>query len=222
MTKMQIIGGDKGGVGKTTAALSLAHTMLAEGRAIKMYDGDSVNPDFFGRTKSVGCQRFDVDSLAEWGSIIAETESSDVIINLPARGLEVFNNYADAMAEAAAELGTEIWYFHLMNPLFESVALLSSALERIDGYGGKVVAVRNNFFGDAQSFSLFNNSKVSAKCTLTLDLPRLADVVSQQFFNAKEGRSIDEVVESFKGLNKAIAKKWLRDCAATWQPVMSD
>jgi hypothetical protein len=211
-----IVGGDKGGVGKTTTALTL-HNHFASSQALKLFDGDMVNPDFHSRLKNSGCQRLNIDSLDAWGEALEAAAEADVtILNLPARGMELISEYGEALAETAVALDVGISYFHVMAPHKESMLLLAAALDRVAAFGGNVYAIRNNFFAEAAGFDVFNSSKLRSRCAGEMDLPVLAPSVANLAFSAKEGQSLAEIITSMSVLNRSIANHWLRRSDAAW------
>lgn len=211
-----IVGGDKGGVGKTTTALTLHHHFSAT-ESLVLFDGDMVNPDFHSRLKNHGCQRLNADSLDSWGKALEGAAGADVtILNLPARGMELFSEFGEALAETSAALGVEISYFHVMAPHKESVLLLAAALDRVAAFGGNGYAIRNNFFAEAAAFDLYNASKLRNRCTGEMDLPALAPSVANLVFSAKEGQSLAEIIGGMSALNRSIANHWLRRTNAAW------
>lgn len=215
-----IVGGDKGGVGKTTTALTLHNHFSIITKSIALLDGDMVNPDFHSCLKGQGCRRLNIDSVDAWGEALEAAAGAEVtILNLPARGMEVFEEFAEALAETAAALGVEISYFHVMAPHKESVLLLSAALDRVAAFGGKVYAVRNNFFAEAAGFDLYNSSKLRNRCAGEMDLPALAPSVANLVFSAKEGQSLAEIINGLSPLNRSIANHWLRRTDSSWERI---
>lgn len=216
--KILIVGGDKGGVGKTTTALTLHnHFSSCESLKLKLFDGDMVNPDFHSHLKSHSCQRLNIDSLDAWGEALEAAAGADVsVLNLPARGMEIFSEFGEALAETAVALDVEISYFHVMAPHKESVLLLAAALDRVAAFGGNVYAIRNNFFAEAAAFDLYNSSKLRNRCAGELDLPALAPSVANLVFSAKEGQSLAEIIGGMSALNRSIANHWLRRTDAAW------
>lgn len=214
--RFHIVGGDKGGVGKTTTALTL-HNHFSSCQSLKLFDGDMVNPDFYSRLKNHGCQRLNIDSLDAWGEALEAAAGAEVtILNLPARGMELIAEFGEAISETADALGVSISYFHVMAPHKESVLLLAAALERVATFGGNVYAIRNNFFAEAAAFDLYNSSKLRNSCAGEMDLPALAPSVANLVFSAKEGQSLAEIIAGLSVLNRSIANHWLRRANAAW------
>lgn len=216
--KLYVCGGDKGGVGKTCCAISLTESLLAAGQQPSLFDCDPVNPDFSSRYSDA--VRVDITSLESWGQILEAASTAPAVLNLPARGNQVFAEQGEAIAEAAAELGVQIVYLHVMNRQKDSLTLLAAAIERVGSFA-QVVAVRNLYFGDANKFSLFNASNTRKKCAAEVDLPELADHVADAIQTAKAGQSLQDAAANMKALDRAILNKWLRASSEVWAPLVA-
>lgn len=216
MAKLYVCGGDKGGVGKTCCAISLAESLISSGQQPVLFDGDPTNSDFNSRYSAA--TRVDITSLESWGQILEAASAAPAVLNLPARGNQVFAEHGESIAEAAAELGVEIMYLHVMNRQKDSLTLLAAAIERVGSFA-KVVAVRNLYFGDANKFALFNASNTRKKCAGELDLPELADHVADAIQTAKAGQSLQDTAAGMKALDRAILNKWLRASTEIWSPL---
>jgi hypothetical protein len=87
--------------------------------------------------------------------------------------------------------------FWPLNRQRDSISLLEDYLGFITC--GAVYPIRNNYFGDAEEFTLFdkrlNESKLlKSRITDTLDFPALADVIADDFYTG--GKTIPETMES--------------------------
>ena len=216
MGKLYLISGEKGGVGKSTACIHLVEALRAAGMPPAIFDGDPVNPDVVARYP--GAEVFDIASPQAWGEVLEAAGAGPVVINLPARGGEVLEGYSDAFKEAAGSLGVQVVYLHLMNRQKDSLMLLASAVERF-GNVASVYAVRNLYFGEQSKFTLFNNSKTRQKAG-EINLPELSDYVADAMQTAPKGQLPLETAETLKAFDKEILKKWIRQAAEVWAPVM--
>lgn len=217
MAKMFLISGEKGGVGKSTACIHLIEALRAAGMPPVIYDGDPVNPDVLARYHDA--LAFDIASPQAWGEVLEAAGAGPIVVNLPARGGEVLESYADAFKEAANALGVEVTYLHVMNRQKDSLMLLASAVERLGGVAS-VYAVRNLYFGEQSKFTLFNNSKTRQKVAGEINLPELADHVADAMQTAPKGQLPLETGEGLKIFDREILKKWLRQAGEVWAPVL--
>lgn len=216
--KIILTAGEKGGVGKSTACIHLVEALRAVGTQPTIFDGDPVNPDVAARYADA--KPLDIANPQSWSEVLEAASAGPVVVNLPARGGEVLESYADAFREAAASLGIEFVYLHVMNRQKDSLMLLANAVERFAGMAS-IFAVRNLYFGEQPKFALFNVSKTRQKLAGEINLPELADHVADLAQTAPAGKSLQEIGDGMKALDKAMLSTWLRAAPEVWAPVLS-
>lgn len=218
MNKVFLVSGEKGGVGKSTACIHLVEALRAVGTPANVFDGDPVNPDVCARYADA--KPLDISSPQAWGEALESAANGPVVVNLPARGGEVLEAHAAAFQEAASSLGVEFVYLHVMNRQKDSLMLLANALERFSGMAS-IFAVRNTYFGEQGKFTLYNGSKTRQKLAGEINLPELADHVADLAQTSPAGKSLQEISEGMKALDKAMLSAWLRAAPEVWAPVLS-
>lgn len=214
--KVFIFGGEKGGVGKTIACVSFIEAQHAASNDPLILDCDSTNPDIHSKYKTRGAQLMDPSSLQAWGDVLEQASSRDVVINLPARGLETLATNAEIIAETAVEQSVQLVYFHILNRQKESLFLLAEVIESIGGFAS-ITAVRNLYFGAADKFTFFNSSPARKKVSV-VDFPELQDWVADRVMTAAEGEGVASILPTLAALDRAALKRWLRATGEIWTP----
>ncbi len=159
MTPIHLIGGEKGGVGKSVVARLLAQYFIDNSRPFLGFDSDRSHGAllrfYSGYASPVLVDRYEsLDAIVE-----AATENPErrVLVDLAAQTQEPLTQWMDEsqLLEVAPELGLRIRYWHVMDSGRDSVDLLRRLFDR---YGARLqyVVVQNHLRGD--SFDIFNTS----------------------------------------------------------------
>jgi hypothetical protein len=201
------IGGGKGGVGKSMISLTLVQFLIdryGEEKTIHLIETDESNPDV-GRVYKgkipVATLILDENEKG-WivmAQLIEQSRDTLFVINSAARSNMGIRKNGRNFA-AVLESGKVPYNFVTFWPLNrqrDSISLLEDYLGFITC--GAVYPIRNNYFGDAEEFTLFdrrlNESKLlKSRITDTLDFPALADVIADDFYTG--GKTIPETMEN--------------------------
>ena len=151
MTNIHLIGGEKGGVGKSLVARLVAQYMIDHNMPFLGFDSDRSHGAllrFYGGYASPVL----IDSYESLDAIVeATTVNPDrrVLVDLAAQTQERLTQWMDdsQLLEVAPELGLHIRYWHVMDAGKDSVDLLKRLLDR---HGAKLnyVLVLNEIRGD--------------------------------------------------------------------------
>jgi hypothetical protein len=159
MANIHLIGGEKGGVGKSMVARVLAQYMIdknipfigfdtdrSHGSLIRFYD-DFASPILIDSYESL-------DTMVE---LAAENPDERILVDLAAQTHERLVKWMDeaGVLDALHDLGLSLTYWHVMDSGKDSVTLLKSLLDR---FGSKLdyVIVLNELRGE--SFDIFDRS----------------------------------------------------------------
>lgn len=202
MSKVIVIGGGKGGVGKTTVTLAVVDTLAERGEDVLLIESDDSNPDAYKALNAVvPCEICNLDTQEGYirlGGFIEANQSANIIINTAARATRGIVEHGGILADVTRELGRELVMLWPINRQRDSIELLREFLDGADGYASTYVLL-NTYFGAAEKFSRYSASKQKDRVTGTLVFPELNDLVSDKlidnrlaFGNADEKLTIAE------------------------------
>ena len=220
MTKpIYIVGGSKGGVGKSIVSMALIHCLTSGEKKVLLIDADTTNPDV-GKTygKSVETMYINLDEKEGWmdmTNILAEHPDDTVVVNTPARSGEGVKCYGMILTDSLQELGRELVTLWVINSQRDSVQLLKEYLETIQA--GTTHVLRNLYHGPERKFKLYNNSKIRSvveETGKTLNFPEVADRISDQLHS--ERMTIQKVIDDSPLGNRAEVNRWVKECGAVF------
>jgi adenylate kinase family enzyme len=151
MSQIHFIGGEKGGVGKSTVARLLVQHCIDENRDFAVLDADQSHGEmqrfYADFTRSVNLQDDDdADRIFE----AADEREQSVIIDLPAQCQRQLSRWLSeaGILELAREEGIAVTFWHIMDDGKDSVALLERLLDYYtDDDNVEFVVVRNEGVG---------------------------------------------------------------------------
>lgn len=177
--------GGKGGVGKSTFARGLMDTLIAAGASVAAFDGDPDNAQLFRYYRNVGGGVVRTE-LA--GSGVAplldamEAQTADVIlVDVAAGGSRTLMQLDKEVRLLfnAADLSYQVTIVSVLSRIKDSVNLLKATMDMTKGKTVQLVAVKNLYFGDAERFRLFDESKTKQRLVeaggIVLEMPEMAD-----------------------------------------------
>lgn len=153
-----LIGGDKGGVGKSTCARTLAEYLKAKGVSFRAYDGDDTNPTFLRYWQEA--HRLSTKTTKGFEPLVNNIESPEPVqlVDLGAGTSIIFGQFADKadFFGLVGDNGVRVTLVFLLVPSADSIGLLKTIAEQ---YGDKLayVIVRNNAVSG--SWDLWEQSK---------------------------------------------------------------
>ncbi len=180
---LYLVGGGKGGVGKSLLTLTLIDYLQRHDQTPMLVETDTSNPDVMKAVQAeVECAAFDLDEADGWISLVnfcAEHPDTPVVINTAARSNHGVARYGSTLGNTLDELKRQLVVFWIINRQRDSLELL---LEFTTHFPGAIIhVVRNTWFGDADRFTLYRDSKLRKAIEergQSLDFPDLADRVS--------------------------------------------
>jgi hypothetical protein len=160
-----IFHGDKGGVGKSTAARAFAHWVGENGIACSVVEMDARNPDIYrtyGRALSVSV--LDARQHASWLDLVDFVEAypeACVMIDFPAGAGGEMADFGESLLAALSDLGRPLWVFWLINRGKSGLRALSAALDDLAAHRFNLVVVKNGFYGDEDRFVRYSEHAVA-------------------------------------------------------------
>jgi hypothetical protein len=180
MANIHLIGGEKGGVGKSIVARLLAQYFIDHSIPFLGFDSDrshgALMRFYSNNTSPVLVDRYDsLDAIVE-----AATENAErrILVDLAAQAQEPLTKWMDEsqLLEVAREIGLNIHYWHVMDAGKDSVDLLKRLFDQYEQRLSYVI-VRNHLRGEA--FSILQRSglleRAQALNARLIDLKRLYD-----------------------------------------------
>ena len=151
-----LIGGGKGGVGKSLMSMAVLDFLQATGKRPFLVETDTSVPDVFKTYgESVGGELVNLDEREGWIDLVNLIESSPestVVINTGARNQTGISNFGRTLSKALPELGRKLLVLWMIDRKRESLELLSDFTEAIPE--AEVHVVRNMYLGAEKKFEL--------------------------------------------------------------------
>jgi hypothetical protein len=180
MANIHLIGGEKGGVGKSIVARLLAQYFIDHSIPFLGFDSDrshgALMRFYANNTSPVLVDRYEsLDAIVE-----AATENAErrILVDLAAQTQEPLTKWMDEsqLLEVAREIGLNIHYWHVMDAGKDSVDLLKRLFDQYEHRLAYVV-VRNHLRGD--DFGILQRSglleRAEALNARLIDIKRLYD-----------------------------------------------
>lgn len=221
-----LVGGSKGGVGKSMVSISLIDHYLEKGRPVALVETDTSNPDVYkvykdkldGRTRT-----YDLDTKEGWLQMInfigSDVKDHDVVINTAARNNVGIGNYGKNLIDALEDLDRHLITLWPINRQKDSVQLLAKYMDTMTA--SEIFVLRNMYFGEPEKFETYNVSNV--KKTIeerweTFDFPDLADRVADQLVSNRQ--SISEALANMQIGDRVELKRWRSECGVIYDKIL--
>ncbi|MBY0238806.1 MAG: P-loop NTPase [Burkholderiaceae bacterium] len=207
-----IVGGGKGGVGKSVVSVGLIDTVRSHGDVPLLLDADTSNPDVHKMYKDeIRTETIDLDDPNGWIDFINlcdEYRDGPVIVNTAARNNRGVTAHAAMLHNALEELARQVITFWVINRQRDSLELLNEYMRTMRG--SAVHVVRNAYYGEEHKFELYNSSKLRRQVEdaggQSLVFPDLADRVSDDLYSSR--LSIDVALKKLPLGNRAELARW--------------
>jgi hypothetical protein len=208
-----IVGGSKGGVGKTLFSLALID-FLGE-KNVALVETDTSNPDVHkvmkNRVKQASTIALDEkEGWLDLIDVIDESNDAPVVINTRAANNVEISSFGDLLIEASQMIKRPIVVFWVLNTDRDGVALLKDFMQQY-GHNSNILihVVLNLKYGEVDSFVFLGSETeklVVSQSGLTITMPALADRVRTKIYN--ERHSIAQVSDEGSLGNRIEAQNW--------------
>lgn len=207
-----LIGGSKGGVGKSLLTMATIDFLMERGESVLLVESDTSNPDVWKTYKdSVDAELLNLDEADGWIQLVNACESKPdhvVVINTAARNNKGVSTYGETLSSTLAELQRKLVTLWVINRQRDSLELLKDFMQAIPN--AEVHVVRNGYFGEESKFELYNGSKlrttVEERGGKSLTFPDLADRVSDDLYSKR--MSIAAARQDMPIGNRAELTRW--------------
>jgi hypothetical protein len=220
-----LVGGSKGGVGKSLVTMALVDHLLEQGESVLLVESDTSNPDVYKAYKDTAAAHLlNLDEADGWIELINLCDSapkSVTVVNTAARNNRGVSAYGLTLSSTLVELKRALVTFWVINRQRDSLELLKEYMAAIPN--GDVHVVRNGYFGEEKKFELYNGSNlkkaVEDKGGKSVTFPDLADRVSDDLYSKR--LSIARAGKELPLGNRAELSRWKGDVAKVLSEIIA-
>ncbi|MET3132804.1 hypothetical protein AAKU55_003084 [Oxalobacteraceae bacterium GrIS 1.11] len=210
-----VVGGGKGGVGKSTVSVGTIDTLLARGEKVHLIESDTSNPDVWKMYRDeIASSLIDLDDANGWIELVNVCDGNPacvVVLNTAARNNRGVSAYGETLNSTLGELERDLVTLWVINRQRDSLELLTQYMAALTG--SRIHVIRNAYFGEEQKFELYNASKlrtqVESSGGKSLTFPDLADRVSDDLYSKR--LSIGAAMRALPLGNRAELARWRRE-----------
>lgn len=188
MNKVLMVGGGKGGVGKSSVAMALLDTLKQAGHSCVYVETDDSNPDVYKAVHaSVESEICNLDSEAGFiklGGLVETNQDACIVVNTAARATDALVKFGGILCDVCAEQQRELVMLWVLNRQRDGLELLRNWMDSEQLYSG-VYAVLNTYFGEASKFVRYNDSKLKTRLSGTMMFPELNDLVADKLIDTR-------------------------------------
>jgi hypothetical protein len=207
-----MVGGGKGGVGKSVVSIGTIDTLLTQGEQPVLVESDTSNPDVWKMYQNeLRTELIDLDDANGWIDFINLCDryrDAVVVVNTAARNNRGVAAYGETLSNTLGELDRKLVTLWVINRQRDSLELLNDYIASLAG--STVHVVRNSYFGAEEKFELYNNSKLRGQVESaggkSMTFPDLADRVSDDLYSKR--LSISAAMASLPIGNRAELTRW--------------
>ena len=207
-----LIGGSKGGVGKSLVAMATVDYFKNSGEDVVLIESDTSNPDVWkAYNESTETELLNLDEADGWMQLVnlcANKPDNIVVINTAARSNKSVSAYGEILSSTLVELKRDLVTLWVINRQRDSLELLKEYMDAIPN--SEIHVVRNGHFGSTEKYELYNTSKlrsvVEGRGGKSITFPDLADRVIDEIYSTR--MSIERAAKELPIGNRAELYRW--------------
>ena len=209
-----LVGGSKGGVGKSMVSMALIDYLQSNGESVVLIETDTSNPDVWkAYGKTTNGHLVNLEEADGWISLVnicgdEQNKDSIIVINTRAANNQGVKKYGETLDSTLEELNRELITLWVINRQRDSLELLKDFRESLPN--SKISIIRNGYFGDESKYQLYNNSKIKVSIEndggKSLTFPDMADILADDIYTKR--MTIDEASKVLPIGNRAELKRW--------------
>ena len=209
-----LVGGSKGGVGKSMVTMALIDYLQGTGESAVLIETDTSNPDVWktygDSTKGELVNLEEADGWIKLINICGDegNKESTIVINTRAANNQGVQKYGETLNSTLEELGRNLIALWVINRQRDSLELLKDFREALPN--ALVHVVRNGYFGEESKYQLYNGSKIRAaveeKGGKSLTFPDMADLLADDIYTKR--LTIAKASADLPIGNRAELKRW--------------
>ena len=224
--KIYLIGGGKGGVGKSMVTTATLDYLQQQGEKVLLIETDTSNPDVWKAYQNSFETRVinldDADGWIEMVNVCEEYHDSVVVINTAARNNTGVNAYGSTINNSLAELKRTLVVLWVINRHRDSLELLKEFMDAIPN--AIIHVVRNAHYGEEKRFELYNNSKtrtaIEVRGGKSVTFPDMADRVIDEINNKR--MTIETASKEFPIGNRAELTRWRNEVKKVFDLIINE
>ena len=213
-----LVGGGKGGVGKSLFSLTVVDFLNGHGHGPFLVETDTSVPDVYKTYQDdIEGELVNLDEREGWIDLVNIVESkpeSTIVINMGARNQTGISNFGKTLGKALPQLKRKLSVFWLIDRKRESLELLADFTEALPE--AEMHVVRNMYLGTEKKFELYNGSKMRATIEKSggksLNFPELADRVTDAMNKAR--LTIAKAAAELSLGDRMELERWREECKA--------
>lgn len=212
-SSIYIIGGNKGGVGKSLVTMATVDFLeQISKRKVVLVDSDTSNPDAWKSYKdSMKTELVNLDEPEGWSDLVNichNNSNSVIVVNTGARNGKGVSAYSKTLSETLVELQRKLVTFWVINRQRDSLEMLKEYMHTLPG--AQVHVIRNGYFGEERKFELYNISKIRKEVQerggKSVTFPDLADRVADEIYCKR--LSIEKAQKELSIGDRAELRRW--------------
>ncbi|MFI3222785.1 MAG: protein mobD [Methylococcaceae bacterium] len=213
--KIYLVGGAKGGTGKSMICMALIDYLETSSKNIFLVETDTANPDVWKSHKEhFKSELVDLDSADGWIQLVNTCDSNQesiVVINTGARNNKGVSDYGAILSNTLVELKRDLVTLWVINRQRDSLELLKEYTTTMPNSESHTLhVIKNGYFGDNKKYELYNNSKIKSVIESaggkSLMFSDLADRVSDDIYTQRI--SINKASRELPIGNRAELQRW--------------
>jgi hypothetical protein len=221
-----LIGGSKGGVGKSMVTMALVDYLQEHNAPILLIESDTSNPDVAKtHNNTAQIELINLDEAEGWIELVNlcdNKQDSLVIINSAARNSEGVTTYGEILNNSLSKLNRKLITLWVINRQRDSLELLKEYMAAMPE--SIIHVVRNGHFGEEKKFEIYNQStirtQVEGRGGKSITFPDLADRVSDDIYNKR--LSIAEALKELPIGNRAELNRWQNQFRKVFETVVHE
>lgn len=224
MESIYLVGGGKGGVGKSMVSMSLIDFLMSEGKDVLLVETDTSNPDVMKCYQSeIAAVALNLDHVDGWMDLITQCDNHRnhvVVINSASRNDHAVQMYGDRLQQALPLLTRKLITFWVINRQRDCIELLRNFLDQIPE--SKTNVLMNAYFGNREKFETYNNSQTKKYIEQlggkSLIFPELADRVADDLYINR--MTIEKAAEDLPIGNRIELLRWRAEVKKMFEEVI--
>jgi len=209
-----LVGGSKGGVGKSMVTIALIDNLTAKGEKVVLIETDTSNPDVWKTykddTKGALVNLEEGNGWIELINICGDVENADavIVINTRAANNQGVQRYGETLNSTLEELDRKLVALWVINRQRDGLELLKDFREALPN--ALVHVVRNGYFGEESKYQLYNGSKIRKTVEeaggKSVTFPDMADLLADDIYTKR--LTIAKAATDLPIGNRAELKRW--------------